>query len=131
MKKAILVLAIMLLSSMSVQAEERGGGGYGMGPGMMGGGGGYYGMGPGMMGGGGYGMEPGMMGSGYYSHSPECQAFYTDTAKLRKELHDKRFEYAETLRNPKATGETATKIAREIKDLQEKIYAKAPLGCSW
>ncbi len=39
------------------------GGGYGMGPGMMGGYGGGYGMGPGMMGGyGGYGMGPGMMG---------------------------------------------------------------------
>ena len=47
------------------------GGGYGMGPGMMGGYGGSmgpgmmgggYGMGPGMMGGGGYGMGPGMMG---------------------------------------------------------------------
>ena len=42
-----------------------GGGGYGMGPGMMGGYGGY-GMGPGMMGGGGYGMGPGMMGGGGY-----------------------------------------------------------------
>ncbi|MBD3811479.1 MAG: Spy/CpxP family protein refolding chaperone [Betaproteobacteria bacterium] len=42
-------------------------GGYGMGPGMMGGGYGGYGMGPGMMGGGygGYGMGPGMMGGGY------------------------------------------------------------------
>jgi Spy/CpxP family protein refolding chaperone len=45
------------------------GGGYGMGPGMMGGYGGGYGMGPGMMGGygGGYGMGPGMMG-GYWSN---------------------------------------------------------------
>jgi len=53
-----------------------GGYGYGMGPGMMGGyGRGYgmmqrgygqgYGMGPGMMGGYGYGMGPGMMGRGY------------------------------------------------------------------
>jgi Spy/CpxP family protein refolding chaperone len=43
------------------------GGGYGMGPGMMGGYGGGYGMGPGMMGGygSGYGMGPGMMGGGY------------------------------------------------------------------
>jgi hypothetical protein len=43
------------------------GGGYGMGPGMMGGRGYGYGMGPGMMGGRGYGygMGPGMMGPGY------------------------------------------------------------------
>jgi hypothetical protein len=42
-------------------------GGYGMGPGMMGGRGYGYGMGPGMMGGRGYGygMGPGMMGPGY------------------------------------------------------------------
>jgi len=41
--------------------------GYGMGPGMMGGRGYGYGMGPGMMGGRGYGygMGPGMMGPGY------------------------------------------------------------------
>jgi hypothetical protein len=97
--------------------------GYGMGPEMMGG----YGMGPGMMGG--YGMGPGMMG--YYSQSQECQKFYDDTAKLRKELHDKRFEYFEVMRNPKATGAAAMKLEREIRELQEKIYANAPLGCRW
>jgi hypothetical protein len=101
------------------------GGGYGMGPGMMGGG---YGMGPGMMGGG-YGMGPGMMG--YYGQSPECQKFYDDTAQLRKELHDKRFEYFETVRNPKTTMETVTNLQKEMRELQEKIYSKAPLGCLW
>jgi len=103
-------------------------GGYGMGQGVMGGRGYGYGMGGGMMGGG-YGMGPGMMG--YYGHSPECQKFYDETATLRKELHDKRFEYFETLRNPKATGETAMKLDKEIQELQAKIYAKAPLGCWW
>ncbi len=46
------------------------GGGYGMGPGMMGGRGYGYGMGPGMMGGrgGGYGMGPGMMGGQGYGY---------------------------------------------------------------
>ncbi len=103
-------------------------GGYGMGSGMMGGG---YGMGPGMMGG--YGMGPGMMGGygGYHGYSPECQKFYDETAGLRKELHDKRFEYFEVIRNPKSTGESADKLEKEIDDLQDKIYAKAPLGCVW
>jgi len=97
--------------------------GYGMGPGMMGGG---YGMGRGMMGG--YGMGPGMMG-GYQSE--ECQKFLDDTAKLRKELHNKRFEYFEAYRNPKTTQETLLKLDKEIYDLQNKIYSAAPLGCRW
>ncbi len=102
--------------------------GYGMGPGMMGGG---YGMGRGMMGGGGYGMGPGMMGPGSNSYSAECQKFYDETQTLRKELHNKRFEYFEMMRNPKATGEDASKLEKEMNELQEKIYAKAPLGCMW
>lgn len=81
----------------------------------------------GMMGGGGYGM----MRPGYYAYSPECQKFYNDTAQLRKKLHDKRFEYFETLRNPKATGETAMRLEDEITELQDKIYAVAPLECEW
>ncbi|MDA8432370.1 MAG: c-type cytochrome [Nitrospiraceae bacterium] len=95
-------------------------GGYGMGRGMMGG----YGMGPGMMGG--YGM-----GAGYYTYSPECQKFYDETAVERKELHEKKFDYFEAVRNPKTTGEAAEKREKEIRDLQEKIYSKAPLGCRW
>ncbi len=87
--------------------------------------------GAGMMGGGGYGMGNGMMGPGDYTYSPECQKFYDDTAKLRKELHDKEFEYFETLRNPKATGATAMKLDKEIIDLQDEIYAVAPLKCQW
>jgi Spy/CpxP family protein refolding chaperone len=91
-----------------------------------------YGMGPGMMGdcGMGYGMGPGMMG-GYHGYSPECQKFYDDTLALRKQLHDKRFEYFEVLRNPKTTGETAEQLRNEMKELQNKIYSKAPLGCMW
>ncbi|MDA8240992.1 MAG: c-type cytochrome [Nitrospiraceae bacterium] len=115
-------------------------GGYGMGPGMMRGYGmmrgmmGGYGMGPGMMRG--YGMGRGMMGGygmgpGYYTYSPECQKFYNETAALRRELNNKRFEYFEAIRNPKTTGDVAEKIEKEIRDLEEKIYARAPLGCRW
>jgi len=98
-------------------------GGYGMGPGMIGGGMmGGQGMGPGMMG-------RGMMGRGYQGQSPECQKFYDETAGLRKELHNKRFEYFEAARNPKTTGEALAKIEKEVRELQEKIYAKGPIGC--
>jgi hypothetical protein len=107
-------------------------GGYGMGPGMMGQGMmsrgmGGQGMGPGMMGQG--MMGRGMMGRGSQSQSPECQKFFDETAGLRKELHTKRFEYFEAARNPKTTGEALTKIEKEVRELQEKIYAKGPIGC--
>jgi hypothetical protein len=99
------------------------GGGYDMGPGMMG----DYGMGPGMMGG--YG--PGMMGPGYYNRSEECQKFLDESAGLRKEIHDKRFEYMEAVRNPKTTSETDAKLRKEIDELRQEIYKKTPLGCRY
>jgi len=101
------------------------GGGYGMGRGMMGGG---YGMGPGMMGGG-YGMGPGMIGPGYSQQNEACQKFFDDTAGMRKDLHTKRYEYFETIRNPKTMPETVAKLEKELRELQEKIYEKAPQGC--
>jgi len=110
------------------------GGGYGMGPGMMGGRGmmgGGYGMGPGMMGGRGM-MGPGMRGG--YVQSEECQKFLDETAKERKELYNKRYEYFEAYRNPKTTPETIENLEKEIRALQEEIYGKAqkvPQGCWW
>jgi len=125
MKKVLVVLAILFLSSMTALAQENSGN-TGTGPGSAGGG--AYGSG--MMGGQGYGMGTGNMMQGY-NQSPECQEFYNETAELRKELHVKRFEYAETQRDPKTTGETTTKLEKEVQELQEKISAKSPSGCSW
>jgi hypothetical protein len=110
--------------------------GYGMGPGMMGGyGGGYgaYGMGPGMMyGWGGYGPGYGRGRGQGYNQSEECQKFFDDTAKLRKELQSKRFDYFEAYRNPNTKPDTLAKLDREIRALQEKIYEEAPDGgCGW
>lgn len=107
-----------------------GGYGGGHGPGMMGGYGGGYG--PGMMGGygpgamGGYGAGP---GGGY--GSPECRKFLDATASLRKELSNKRFEYSEAYRNPKANQDTILQLEGEIADLRDTIAEKAPLGCGW
>jgi len=95
------------------------GGGYGMGPGMHGG----YGMGPGMM------RGPGMMGPGYSGQSEACQNFMNDTAEQRKELMNKRYDYFEAIRNPKTTPETVTQLEKEIREIQENIYSKAPQGC--
>ena len=108
-------------------------GGNGMGQGMMGRG---YGMGPGR-----YGMGQGMMQGGYgmmgrgpYGTSEECQKFFDDTVKQRKELYNKRFEYSEAFRNPKTSPEKIEKLEKDIRGLQEEIYKKAqkvPQGCWW
>jgi len=79
MKKIfILVVMTLLLAAIPSMAQNPDYGGYGMGPGMMGGYGGYgYGMGPGMMGGyGGYGMGPGMMGGYGYGMGPGMMGGY-------------------------------------------------------
>ena len=97
-------------------------GGYGMGPGR-------YGMGSSMMQGG-YGM----MGRGPYGTSEECQNFFDETAKQRKELYNKRFEYSEAFRNPKTQPEKIEKLEKDIRGLQEEIYKKAqkvPQDCWW
>src|SRR4030042_311806 len=124
MKRLVLLLA--LLSTLTLVAFA-----YAQGPGMRGGGYGMGGYGMGGYGMGGYGMGPGMMGQGYNWQSPECQKFHDDTVQLRKQLHEKRFDYFEASRNPKTTGEDLTKIEKEIKDLQENLYLKAPVGCRW
>jgi hypothetical protein len=139
MKRLVLLLALLSTLTLVAFAYAQGpgmmGGGYGMGGYGMGGYGmGGYGMGGYGMGGygmGGYGMGPGMMGQGYNWQSPECQKFHDDTVQLRKQLHEKRFDYFEASRNPKTTGEDLTKIEKEIKDLQENLYLKAPVGCRW
>ena len=103
-------------------------GGYGMmGPGMMHGG---YGMGPGMMRGGyGHHMGPGMMGPGYYGQGVDCQKFFDETADLRKDFHNKKFEYMETIRNPKANPESVTKLQNELNEIRGTVLSKAPQGC--
>jgi hypothetical protein len=71
------------------------GGGYGMGPGMMGPG---YGMGPGMMGPGyGYHMGPGMMGPGY-GYGPQYQQPQKPLEKSDVETMMK--NYLASVRNP-------------------------------
>ncbi len=140
MKKIVVatVLAIGLMTAGGyAHAQGNGdGSGYG-GHGRMMGGGGY-----GMMGGG-YGMGPGMMddygdNDGGCNHpgavgfgrngwtSEQNQKFLDDTVALRKEMQDKRFDYREALRNPKTTRQQLSKIEKEMIDLRDKIYDKAP-----
>jgi len=126
---AILIQSRMHLA-MFEHALRMGGGAYRFGRrgGMMGGYGPGYGMGPGMMGGHGYGRGPRGYGR---EQSAACRTFLDETAGLRKELANKRYDYAETLRKPGTTPETLAKAEREIGELEEKIYAKDPGGCWW
>ncbi len=65
-----------------------------------------------------------MMGHG----DDASKKFLDDTYALRKELHDKKFEHHEALRNPGTTLETVAKLERDMQGLKEKIREKAPEG---
>ena len=115
------------------------GGGYGMGPGMMGGYGGY-GMGPGMMGGG-YGMGPGMMGGGmmgpYWGSgldlTPDQQAkinkIQDETRKahwaLMGEMMDQQARLRDLNQAPKRDETAIAAAYKEFGKIQQKMYDSA------
>jgi hypothetical protein len=82
----------------------------------------------------GYGSH--MMGQGYgrYMTGPKMgwrgsgydQKFLDETSDVRKDLHNKKFEYFEATRNPDTKPETIAKLEKETRELQEKLYTKAP-----
>ncbi len=74
---------------------------------------------------GGHMMGPGY-GHMYGNQGGYDQKFLDETVDERKELHQKRFEYMEAVRDPKTDDKTVTKLEKEITGLQEKLYAKAP-----
>jgi hypothetical protein len=50
----------------------------------------------------------------------------TETYELRKQLHEKRFEYLEALRTPGVDAEKIARLQKEIAELRDKIIAKTP-----
>ena len=127
MKKIIItsLLAVALVSGLAYAHGSGygmgGNGGQMMGYGMMGG---HHGM----MGGsnGGYGNCPGAAGFNQNSwNSEQQQKFLNETAGLRKEMMDKRFEYMEAQRNPQITRAELMDMEREMMNIQEKIHQKA------
>lgn len=84
---------------------------------------GYVGWGGGHMMGPGYGDH--MMGWGNQGYGAD-RKFLDETADLRKDLHDKRFEYVEAQRDPETNTETLTKLEKEIRELQQQIHEKSP-----
>jgi hypothetical protein len=124
MRTFIVVLsaaAVLVIGAMAYAHGTGGGGGYMMGPGY----GGY------MMGSG-YGGR--MMGPGYGGHMMNWRGpgygtdtkFMDETAGLRKEFHDKQFEYFEASRNPETAPGKLTKLENKLTELQSKIREKAP-----
>jgi hypothetical protein len=88
--------------------------------------------GNGRMGGQGYGGQ--MMGQAYGGHMTGSfgpgygtdRKFLDETTAVRKELHNKRFEYSEATRNPETTVDTLAKLEKEIYSLQDKVQEKGP-----
>ncbi len=134
MKKLVAVLAVASLMAVGAIAYAHGPGGRCCGQ-MMGPGYGAHMMGQGYGGhmmGQGYGGH--MMGKGYGGHMMGKggtgygydQKFLDEIVEQRRELHNKRFEYFEVLRDPETAPETITKLEKEIHELQETIHKKAP-----
>jgi len=70
----------------------------------------------------GYGGEGHKMG-----HGDETSGkFLDETYALRKELHDKKFEYREALRNHRTPRATIARLERQIQGLKEKIHENSP-----
>ncbi|MEW6600257.1 MAG: hypothetical protein AB1499_04750 [Nitrospirota bacterium] len=115
MKKVLAGIAVLLIISAGALAFAHG-------PGRPGG----HMMGPGYgtwMSGPGYGgMFMGMRARGGVSD----QKFLDETVDLRKELHNKKFEYFEASRDPKTTLETLSNLRKEIYDIKSQIREKAP-----
>lgn len=127
MKTFVVVLTAAALLAIGAMAFAHGtGAGWGGGH-MMGAYGGHM-MGPGygghMMGQGYGGRMMDWRGSGYGTDTK----FLDETADLRKELHDKRFEYFEASRNSETDPGRLAKLEKELYDIQSKIREQAPRG---
>ncbi len=83
----------------------------------------------------GYGGQ--MMEQGYGGHmrgwtgsvnapTQTDQKFLDETSALRKNLHDKRFDYFEAQRNPETKVEAIATLEKEIFALQDQIHKNAP-----
>ena len=117
MKTFIAGLAVTSLLVLGAMAYAHGPGGGGWGGGHM----------RGNMMGQGYGghMMGSMMGWGGQGAGPDTK-FLDEIADLRKDLHEKRFEYFEASRNSGNDSETLAGLEKEIYDIQSKIRDKAP-----
>ena len=125
MKKLLIGISLVSILAFGTLAFAQGMGGWGGGH-MTGSNNGGNMMGRsygGHMDGTGYG---GHMGGSTGQRYEENQTFLDETADIRRELHEKRFEYAETTRDPNTTIGTMRALEKEMYDLERKINDKAP-----
>lgn len=125
MKKLAAAIAVVSILAIGALAHAHGNGAWGNG----------------RMGGQGYGGQ--MMGQAYGGHMTgqaygghmtgnfgpgygTDRKFLDETTAVRKELHNKRFEYSEATRNPETTVDTLAKLEKEIYSLQDKVQEKGP-----
>jgi hypothetical protein len=130
MKTLLVGITVISFLAFGTLAFSHGFGGWGGGHMMGSGYGGGHMMGPGY--GGGHMMGPGYGGRMGGLMNPGCEnnradkKFLDETADLRKEFHNKRFEYAEAVRNPDTESSTVKKLEKELYELEDKIYEKTP-----
>jgi hypothetical protein len=134
MKKLVIGISVVTILAFGTLAFAHGYGGWGGGHMMNRDYGGHM-TGPGY---GGHMMGPGygghMMDRGYGGHmmdrygqdNKDDRKFLDETAGLRKELHDKKFEYFEARRDPGTTTEKLSTLEKELYAIQEKINEQAP-----
>lgn len=118
MKKVIISTLLIIGLAAGFAYAHKSGHGYGMG--------GYGGhmVTHGMMGGG-YGSCPAMSGHGQKWDGEAKQKYLDDTAELRREMHNKRFDYREAYRDPNTTRGELAEIEKEIWDIHAELQEKA------
>ena len=119
MKTFLTVLVAVSILAIGAMAFAHGSGGWGGGN-MMGPGYGGH-----MMEQGYGGHMRGWTGSGNTPTQTD-QKFLDETATIRKDLHNKKFEYFEAQRNSDTKVETLAQLEKEISELQEGIFKNAP-----
>lgn len=111
MKKILTILTVIAVLGFTTLAVAHGGG-FGWSGGHIMGYGGYGGH---MM-----GWWPG------YDYSKDTKEYLDKTSDLRRDLHEKRFDYMEALRS--GDEEKAEKIANELDEISKTLYRDARKG---
>lgn len=66
----------------------------------------------------------------YYSQTNECQLFYNETAPLRRDYYNKKFQHSENMRSRNRDG---VQTRSDLGDLENRIEKQQPprFSCPW